>query len=364
MATQRQPILFALDEDGEVKHIDEVARGEKCKCIACGERLIAKKGDRRLKIYHFAHASGVECEYGYESSLHLAAKNILETAKKIVIPSVYIRFPNSQKKPILFRDSQEIPIDSIGLEVNLRSIVPDIVIKSGKKILIIEIYVTHAVDKEKLEKIKEKNISAIEIDLSALDRNISKDELSHILLEDVQKKHWIYNAKETDLRKKFFDKSQKYVVTSIPGSLLGSSAEIVFDCPVPTRKLNGRMCADYWFDCKRCPFFIGALNNKDDVIHVQCTGAECISDCDDFSMDKEERIRKNNGNMTFPFFERYKETTQSLDENDVGVCPNCGYALREMNGRFGKFWGCYMFPHCKFTIWYDPAKGEYRYKND
>ncbi len=41
---------------------------------------------------------GHNCEYGYESSLHLAAKDILSKAKKIVIPPVYVKFPDSYKK--------------------------------------------------------------------------------------------------------------------------------------------------------------------------------------------------------------------------------------------------------------------------
>ncbi len=364
MATQRKPILFALNEEGEIKHIDEVDRGEKCSCIACGERLIAKKGDRRLKIYHFAHASGVECEYGYESSLHLAAKNILEKSKKMYIPAVYISFPHSNKKPIQLSLPKEIDIDSVALEERISDFVPDIVIKSGKRFLIVEIFVTHAIDKDKLAKIENENISTIEIDLSDLDRNISLDELSHILLEDVQKKYWIYNAKETSQYDKFLDKSQKYAVKSIPGPISGSSADIVFDCPIPTRKWNGEMCADYWLDCTRCPYCIKVQNNKGDVTYVHCTGEECIADCVDFTIDKKERIEKNKDKTTVPFLNRVNQTKKLLDEGIVGECPNCGYAFREKEGKFGKFWGCYMYPHCKFAIWYDSEKEEYRYTNN
>lgn len=366
MATKQPPLLYALDSNGVIKHIDEVERGEACKCIcpACGKDLIAKKGDRRLKIHHFAHAHGVDCEYGYESSLHLEAKSILETAKKIVIPAVYVNFPYSCKKPVLFRASTEISIDSVELEVHLRNIIPDIVIRSGERTLIVEIFVTHAIDKDKLAKIENENISTIEIDLSDLDRNISLDELSHILLEDVQKKYWIYNAKETSQYDKFLDKSKKYAVKSIPGSISGSSANLVFDCPMPTRKWDGEMCADYWLDCTRCPYCIKVQNNKGDVSYVHCTGEECIAECVDFTIDKKERIEKNKDKTTVPFLDRVNKAKKLLDEGITGDCPNCGYAFREKEGKFGKFWGCYMYPHCKFAIWYDPEKEEYRYTNN
>ena len=209
MATKRYPLLYAINQEGNLVHVDQVKNGQecKCKCPACGEDLIAKQG-KGHKIPHFAHASGVECEYGYESSLHLAAKQILEKAKKMYIPAVYISFPHSNKKPILLSPPKEIDIDLVALEERFSDFVPDIVIKSDKRFLIVEIFVTHAIDKEKLAKIENENISTIEIDLSDLDRNISLDELSYILVEDVQRKDWKHNAKTIDLRKKFFDKSQ------------------------------------------------------------------------------------------------------------------------------------------------------------
>ena len=365
MATKRYPLLYAINQEGNLVHVDQVKNGQecKCKCPACGEDLIAKQG-KGHKIPHFAHASGVECEYGYESSLHLAAKQILEKAKKMYIPAVYISFPHSNKKPILLSPPKEIDIDSVALEERFSDFVPDIVIKSDKRFLIVEIFVTHAIDKEKLAKIENENISTIEIDLSDLNRNISLDELSHILVEDVQRKHWKHNAKIIDLRKKFYDKSQTYVVKSIPGSLPGSSAEIVFDCPMPTRKLDGRMCADYWFDCVRCPFCIGVLHNKGEETRVQCTGREFIADYEDFFIKREERIIKNKDSMTLPFLDRYNRTIKALEEGALGDCPNCGCALRERNGRFGKYFACYMRPHCKMSIWYDSKRDEYQYKNE
>ena len=363
MATKQQPILYALNEVGEIKHIDEVERGDdcKCRCIACGEKLIAKKGDRRLKIHHFAHAPGVECQYGYESSLHLMAKQILEDSKKMLLPAVYVGFPHSNRKPSLLSPPREICIESVELEVHYRKFIPDIVIKSGKRILFVEIFVKHAVDKDKLARIENENISTIEIDLSDLDKDISRDELSRVLAEDVQRKQWIYNAKEFECRRKFIDNSKNYVVKTISTPVI---TDTVPNCPWPSRLLVGKKCADYWRDCVCCPYFIKKFKAQDGMNYVQCTGAECIADCDDFLLEKEERIRNSRKKRIAPFSDRLKETISSLDKSASGICPNCGCALREKIGKHGKFWGCYMHPSCKFAIWYDPAKGEYLYKND
>ena len=87
MAKKQLRLTYAL-KNGEIVHISNVDKGLSCGCIcpACGERLVAKKGEKMM--HHFAHKSGSSCEYGYESSLHLAAKDILLNAKQIVIPAV------------------------------------------------------------------------------------------------------------------------------------------------------------------------------------------------------------------------------------------------------------------------------------
>ena len=363
MATQRQPILFALDEDGEVKHIDEVARGEKCRCIACGEKLIAKKGDRRLKIHHFAHAPGVDCEYGYESSLHLAAKHILEKAKGMVIPAIYINFPRSRKKPVLLQEAKKISIESVELECHLRDIIPDIVIHSDNSILIVEIFVTHSVNTTKLEKIRGKNISSIEIDLSSLDRNISVDELSNILLEDIQLKHWLYSAREAIWFKNFLCASEKLIKTPIKDQLYEIGA-LVYGCPMPSRQWDGKPCANFEHDCLRCPYHICSIKDENGLDYVCCTGRMHIADSDDFSISEAQRIEKNKKIEISSFHTRVCKTMDLLDMKIVYTCPNCGYALCERKGQFGSFWGCRMYPNCRFTIWYDPKKEKYQYSND
>ena len=40
------------------------------------------------------------------------------------------------------------------------------------------------------------------------------------------------------------------------------------------------------------------------------------------------------------------------------ICPNCGGKLVERMGRYGEFWGCGNYPHCRFTINIDKETGE------
>ena len=106
---KRNQLIYAL-KDGIAMSVENVESGLKCGCIcpSCGEPLVAKKGTKRM--HHFSHYSGHNCEYGYETSLHLAAKDILSKANRIVLPAVYIFiFPIRQRllnyivKPKRFR---------------------------------------------------------------------------------------------------------------------------------------------------------------------------------------------------------------------------------------------------------------------
>ena len=165
--TTHSKLIYAL-KDGNIVSIDDVPSGKECGCVcpACGDELIARKGQKRM--HHFAHRSNEDCEYGYESSLHLAAKDILSRSKKMVIPPVYVEFPQSGKPEELLYPEKKIPVDRVELEKRFDTIIPDIVVYSGDKYFFIEIYVTHPIDDEKLKKLKEKNISTIEIDLEPI----------------------------------------------------------------------------------------------------------------------------------------------------------------------------------------------------
>ena len=157
---KRNQLIYAI-KDGVATSIENVESGLKCGCIcpSCGEPLVARKGAKRM--HHFAHYSGHNCEYGYETSLHLAAKEILSKANRIMLPAVYIQFPNSPKAPELYCESKEIEIERVELEKRFQDVIPDVVIYAGGKQLFLEVYVTHAIDDVKLKKLKESDISTI-----------------------------------------------------------------------------------------------------------------------------------------------------------------------------------------------------------
>lgn len=189
-------LLFGL-RDGKAVHISEVESGLACACVCpkCGRRLVAKKGD--IRVYHFAHEDDSDCQGAVESSLHLAAKEILEREKKIRVPLPGF-FPAKLAESV----NTMLEFDGVRLEEHIGGIIPDLIVFTKNRSLIIEINVTHAVDDAKLQKIKELGVSAIELDLSWGQYSAAGDTLKYYVIESTANKHWLYNAEEASYRLK------------------------------------------------------------------------------------------------------------------------------------------------------------------
>lgn len=282
MARSHFDLTYAL-KNGEIVGIEDVERGLQCNCIcpACGKDLIAKKGNKRE--HHFAHRNGANCEYGYQTSLHFVAKDILMKARKIVLPPVVLSFPGSPKNARI-SNSITLDFDSVKLEKSFGAIVPDIIISKGKRKLFVEIYVTHRIDDAKLEKLKNVGISTIEIDLSKTDRGISRTQLTDILLRNRYEKKWIYNRKCEEWRKRFYEKSDRMRIIS------RGLAYHVDWCPIKARIWKGKPYANVIDDCSYCKYNIGeVLNDQDEKEYLYCTGRNKISEIEDFDCHIEEK---------------------------------------------------------------------------
>lgn len=207
-------------KNGKTYYIDEVESGLDCNCVCpnCGRRLIAKNnkfvnGRERKMIIHFAHYNpeGVEikCHSGFETGIHLAAKEIIETNTEIALPALKSDIKYLGEATI--SESKTIHYEEVFLEKQIEDIRPDVIIKINDKELIIEVAVTHPVDKKKKNKIKEIGISAFEITLKPdegkpYDR---KTLISEVLYNEKNRK-WVYNARKKELKKKYIkDNSDK-----------------------------------------------------------------------------------------------------------------------------------------------------------
>lgn len=335
---QKQLNLTVALKDGVITNVDDVESGLKCGCVcpACGERLVARKGTKMM--HHFAHYAGHNCEYGYESSLHLAAKDILSNAPKITLPPVYLSFPDSYKSDELICGAKEIPIDKVELEKKFGDVVPDVAVHAGGKKFFVEVYVTHRIDDEKLKKIQKANISTIEIDLSNKGTVTSVSELRDLLLGDCEEKTWKYNVLANKYLQQFYRVADKREIIARGYTLH------VDNCPIRHRVWRGKPYANFIDDCLYCQYCISSAH-EDELL---CSGRLRISSIKDFSISEAQRIKDSD------------EKIDDLKENAfaAGTCPYCGGRIVERQSQYGSFWGCNNYPHCRFTASTDPKTGE------
>lgn len=191
-------IPYAL-RAGTIVHVSEVARGLDCCCICarCGEALVARKGTHRQ--HHFAHFRESDCSGAAESLLHRLAKELLSRAKTLALPACVYRATVELRydAPVPFERTilaaSHMCITSVAVEQSVGPIVPDLLLRSGEAILILEIAVSHSVDRAKLRHIRRTNIPALELSLTAADLLLSRTELSRRLIEDTSIKSWLFH---------------------------------------------------------------------------------------------------------------------------------------------------------------------------
>jgi len=196
-------LTYGLNE-GKLVHIKDVASGDACRCVCpgCGGRLRAKKGE--VISHHFAHVE-TECAHAIESALHLVAKEVLNEAGELWLPSLTLRvlkddlrvndeFGSIYQEASLF-DAQVVGLSNIRLEQRLGDITPDLIAYCLGTELMIEIAVTHFVDEDKLAKLQQLGTATVEIDLSAMERMPDRAELKDLLTQQNSVIRWLFSPK-------------------------------------------------------------------------------------------------------------------------------------------------------------------------
>ena len=328
--------------DGAPVSVREVESGLACGCLcpACGERLVAKKGARML--HHFSHHRGGDCAYGYETSLHLMAKELLRRAGRLVIPAVRVEF-NTRKDAETVAEAREIAVDQVELECHLEGVVPDVVVTSGGKRLFVEIFVTHRVDGEKLARLREMGVSTLEIDLSRLDHSLTEEELARLLLTDHALKSWRYNAVAERVYRLFCEAADRREIVR-----RGLASHVDY-CPLRKRLWRGKPYANVLDDCADCPYEIAALDGA-----ILCSGRRRVAHLSDLLSPAPPA----------PAAVTEEEAMRAVA---AGRCPSCGAALIERHetaGRLGASWTCSRAPHCAFFASLDSLSGVLRLGTD
>ena len=238
-------MLYGL-RDSVLVHISKVEKGLACDCTCpgCGADLIARKG--KVKQHHFAHASGSECAKGLETGLHLAAKDILAKRGEIVLPAAAVKFPGG-KRPFEVAAEGLYAVSNVRLESGFGGLIPDVLVDIDGQPLAIEIFVTHRVDEEKTEKLRQLGLSTIEIDLSMVDRDLDPPLLESIVIDECDRKRWLFHSEVAQQEKRLRSEAKELEIVS-----RGPVSHVDY-CPIPMREYKGKPYANVIDDCVGCP---------------------------------------------------------------------------------------------------------------
>ncbi len=190
----QESLVLGQRPDGSIAHISEVPRGTACECTCpgCGAPLVARKGE--VQHHHFGHQGtedGRPCNTGPETALHKFAKEVLEQKLQLFLPTLDLW--DGSERWVGF-EGRSYEFDAAVLENRLGEIIPDVIIRKGNRDLIVEFAVTHECGPAKIAIMAEMDISAIEVDLSKLPRDISREGLENAILHAAPRK-WLHNPK-------------------------------------------------------------------------------------------------------------------------------------------------------------------------
>ncbi|MER8371115.1 competence protein CoiA family protein [Mesorhizobium sp. M1406] len=170
-------------------HISEVQRGVACgcNCPACSGRLVARKGDE--KVPHFGHDDGEACGGGPETVLHLLAKEVFRANPTMLLPErLGLNTGNVVMKP-----GQQVTTHFLRIEfTDPKRIIPDLYVRALGYDLFVEVAVTHASDETKIQRLREYGIMAVEIDLSRLPRDSTREQIADAVLRSAPRR-WLYH---------------------------------------------------------------------------------------------------------------------------------------------------------------------------
>ena len=96
-----------------------------------------------------------------------------------------------------------VQVSKVQMEAIEPGFVPDIVIHAGPKKLIVEIAVTHKVSREKLRRIRRRDLAAIELYLQQSDALLTRDALRQKLQHELDSKAWLFHPKQREAERIF-----------------------------------------------------------------------------------------------------------------------------------------------------------------
>lgn len=190
-------VPFARCGDGVARHVSAVTslRQGPFHCLDCGEPLTLRQPiDKRR---HFAHRPDSLCTG--ETALHRYAKELLATAKTLTLPALILE-EEGVRQTVFAAGTYDF--NAVLPEHKVGTFQPDALVRYQGFELAVEYLVNHAVDAEKRAKVREHDISMVEIDLSGLKAGqMEGNALDAAILHSAPRK-WIHHRKIAAARRK------------------------------------------------------------------------------------------------------------------------------------------------------------------
>jgi hypothetical protein len=179
--TLTNPLGLLNNDPTQPVRVEDVAHGLACNCYCakCGGRFIAVQNARTP---HFRHYDCDDCGGSFETAVHLMAKQVLVETKTLMLPYLKVRPEKHLWKvgsiltqKIFVVERQLYHFDRVEDEVWMDVRIPDIVMWKGDRKLLVEIVVTHGICEDKLNWIRQNDLSVIAVNMSWANYDISRE---------------------------------------------------------------------------------------------------------------------------------------------------------------------------------------------
>lgn len=190
-------VPFARCGDGVARHVSTVAdvRQGPFHCLDCGEALSLRQPISRRR--HFAHRPDTLCTG--ETALHRYAKELLEAARTLTLPALVLE--GDRVRHTVF-EAGVYGFDEVLPERAMGTFQPDALVRYQGFELAVEFLVHHAVDGEKRAKVRDRDVSMVEIDLSGLKAGRMEGRELDVAILHTAPRTWIHHRRAAAARRK------------------------------------------------------------------------------------------------------------------------------------------------------------------
>ncbi|TGX49080.1 hypothetical protein E5A73_19735 [Sphingomonas gei] len=190
-------VPFARCGDAIARHVSAVTdltQGP-FHCLDCSEVLTLRQPINKRR--HFAHRPDSLC--AGETALHRYAKELLAAAKTLTLPGLVLEAERVQQTVFA---AGIYEFDAVLPEHKIGSFQPDALVLYQGFELAVEFLVYHAVDGEKRGKVRDHDISMVEIDLSGLKAGTMDGDALDAAILHTAPRQWIHHRKTAAAKRK------------------------------------------------------------------------------------------------------------------------------------------------------------------